>query len=95
MTKCYEIVRSSDNPSLLLIFLEGSWESLPFEIRLLRPWYEREFCDRNSLCERGSLTATQHLDIAAQGYCIADQHEKAAPDPTESGGGSYSHQMRT
>ena len=72
----------------MLIFLEGSWETLPFEIRLLRPWYGSEFCDRNS------LTTAQRLDIAAQGYCIADQHEKAAPDPTESEGGSYSHQMR-
>ena len=93
MTKRYEIVRSSDNPSLVLIFPEGTWESLPFEIRLLRPWYESEFCDRNSLCDRGSLTPTQHLDIATQGYCIADcglQHEKSRPGPTESEGGSHS-----
>jgi hypothetical protein len=71
MTKRYEIARSSDEPPLVLIFLEGSWESLPFEIRLLRPWYESEFCDSNS------LTATQRLDIAAQGYYIAHRHEKA------------------
>lgn len=92
MTKRYEIVRSSDNPSLMLIFLEGSWESLPFEIRLLRPWYKSEFCNRSS------LTAAQRLDIATQGYCIADRglhHEKAAPDPTESEGGSHSHRLAT
>jgi hypothetical protein len=71
MAKRYEIVRSSDDPPLMLIFLEGSWESLPFEIRLLRPWYESEFCDRHS------LTANQRLDIATQGYCIADRHETA------------------
>jgi hypothetical protein len=71
MTKRYEIARSSDDPPLMLIFFEGSWEDLPFEIRLLRPWYESEFCDRDS------LTASQRLDIDTQGYCIADQHTKA------------------
>jgi hypothetical protein len=71
MAQRYEYARSSDDPPLVLIFLEGSWESLPFEIRLLRPWYESEFCDRHC------LIATQRLDIATQGYCIADQHEKA------------------
>jgi hypothetical protein len=59
---------------MMLIFLEGSWDDLPFEIRLLRPWYASEFCDRHS------LTASQRLDIATQGYCIADQYEKA-PEP--------------
>jgi hypothetical protein len=68
MTKRYEIARAPDDPPLVLIFLEGSWESLPFEIRLLRPWYISEFCDRHS------LTAHQRLDIATQGYCITHQH---------------------
>ena len=39
MAKRYEIVRSSDDPPLVLIFPEGSWESLPFEVR--RQW---DFC---------------------------------------------------
>ena len=71
MTNRYEVVRSSDDPPLMLIFLKGSWEGLPFEIRLLRPWYESEFCDRHS------LTASQRSDITTLGYCIADHHEKA------------------
>jgi CheY-like chemotaxis protein len=66
MTKRYEIARSSDEPPLVLIFLEGSWESLPFEVRLLCPWHESEFCDR------GSLTTAQRLDIETQGYYIAN-----------------------
>jgi hypothetical protein len=49
----------------MLIFLEGSWESLPFEIRLSCPWYGGEFCGG------GSLTATQRFEIATQGYSIA------------------------
>lgn len=64
MTTRYEIVRSSDAPPLVLIFLEGGWEGLPFEIRLLRPWYQSEFGDQDS------LTANQRVDIAMQGYCM-------------------------
>jgi CheY-like chemotaxis protein len=66
MTKRYEILRSPDDPPLVLIFLEGSWESLPFEVRLLCPWYESEFRDGSG------ISATQRSEIAALGYCIAN-----------------------
>lgn len=65
MTKRYEIVRSSGDPPLMLIFLEGNWDSLPFEVRLLCPWYEGGFCGSSR------LTARQRSDIAVAGYSIA------------------------
>lgn len=79
MTKRYEIVRASDAPDLMLILPEGSWESLPFEIRLLCPWHESESCDGSR------LTATQRSEIAARGYSIANAVDTAktatAPSP--------------
>jgi hypothetical protein len=62
--KRYEIVRASDAPDLMLILPEGSWQSLPFEIRLLYPWHESECSDG------GWLTSMQRSEIAAQGYRI-------------------------
>jgi hypothetical protein len=63
MTERYEIAHSESGVSL--IFRAGTWESLPFQIRLLRVWYGSEFCDR------ADLTPEQHLDVAGQGYSIA------------------------
>ena len=65
MTERYEISRSHGAAPLILMFPAGTWESLPFEIRLSCPWYGGEFCDR------GSLTATQRSEIATRGYSIA------------------------
>jgi hypothetical protein len=61
MTDRYEIVRSSDDPPLMLIFFEGSWEGLPFEIRLLRRWYESEFSDRPSTHYRCCVSRDSRL----------------------------------
>jgi hypothetical protein len=66
MTERYESTRSRGGASLMLIFPEGNWERLPFEIRLLHPWHGSEFLDRTS------LTARQCLDIAGRGYSLAD-----------------------
>ncbi len=65
MTKRYETTRSLDEPRLMLISPEGTWESLPFEIRLLRRWYGMEICDRSN------LTAAQRFEIEMHGYSIA------------------------
>jgi hypothetical protein len=40
MNKRYEVVSAPYEPALKLIILEGTWEILPFEIRLWRPWRE-------------------------------------------------------
>ena len=74
MTECYESTRSRGAASLILIFPEGTWESLPFEIRLLHPWHGSEFLDRTS------LTARQCFDIAGRGYSLADAKPIAVSD---------------
>ena len=66
MTKRYEIARS--HGPLILIFRAGEWESLPFEIRLLGPWYGSDFLDDID------LTPQQCLDVAWGGYSIAQTH---------------------
>ena len=76
MTERYESTRSRGGASRMLIFPEGSWESLPFEIRLLEPWHGSEFLDR------ASLTARQCLDIAGRGYSIADAQPAALSEKT-------------
>ena len=65
MTERYEMTRSRGEESLKLIFPEGMWESLPFEVRLSRPWYGGEVCDRTG------ITTRQFSEIAKRGYCIA------------------------
>jgi hypothetical protein len=64
MNKRYEVVSSSCEPSLKLIFLEGMWESLPFEIRLWRPWRGGTHCNESV------LTSLQRKEIAQRGYSI-------------------------
>ena len=65
MTERYETTRSRGEASRMLIFLEGTWDILPFEVRLLRPWYGREVCGRTG------ITTHQCSEIARRGYCIA------------------------
>jgi hypothetical protein len=64
MNKRYEVVSSPCEPSLKLIFLEGTWESLPFEIRLWRPWRG------GTLCTEAALTSQQRHEIVQRGYSI-------------------------
>lgn len=49
----------------MLIFPEGAWDILPFEVRLLRPWYGSEVCGQTG------ITMHQCSEIARRGYCIA------------------------
>jgi hypothetical protein len=65
MTECYETTRSRGEAPLKLIFPEGTWDSLPFEVRLSRPWYGGEVCGRTG------ITTHQRSEIASRGYCIA------------------------
>ena len=65
MPKRFETARSLGEQPLMLIFVEGSWEALPFEIRLMCPWYESEIRSRNS------LTAAERFELATRGYSIA------------------------
>ena len=76
MTQHYETARSHGGASLILIFRAGGWETLPFEIRLLRPWYGSEFL------ERTGLTPRQQLDITRRGYSIAEAQPSEIEQPT-------------
>jgi hypothetical protein len=65
MTERYELARSLGDPEYVLVVRPEGWDRLPFEIRLLRPWYGSE------LCEAANLTSPQRADILKQGYCVA------------------------
>jgi hypothetical protein len=65
MTERYETSQSRGEAPLKLIFPEGMWDSLPFEVRLSRPWYGGEVCGRTG------ITTHQRSEIARRGYCIA------------------------
>ena len=73
MTKRYEMTRSRGEAPVKLIFVEGTWESLPFEVRLSRPWYGGEICGRTS------ISTQQRSEIARRGYCT----EAVQPFETE------------
>jgi len=64
MTERYETTRSRGEAPLMLVFPEGAWDSLPFEVRLSRPWYGGE------VCGRAGITTHQRSEIARRGYCI-------------------------
>ena len=61
MSHRYEYARSGREKSLLLIFPEGAFETLPFEVRLAAPWTGHGFgevaslkpADRHHLFRRG------------------------------------------
>jgi hypothetical protein len=64
MNERYEVVFSPNEPALKLILLEGTWETLPFEIRLWRPW---RGC---TLCAGAAVTGLQRQEIAQRGFSI-------------------------
>ena len=59
------MTRSRGDAPVKLIFVAGTWESLPFEVRLSRPWYGGEVCGHTG------ITTHQRSEIARRGYCIA------------------------
>jgi hypothetical protein len=64
MTKRYESTRTSGDEPMTLIFPEGAFETLPFEIRLLAAWTG---CSYGSMA---SLKPAQRAELARQGYTI-------------------------
>jgi hypothetical protein len=62
----YEIAYSSRAPSLMLIVLEGGWETLSFEIRLSEPW-----CGSAS-CTETTVPVVRRQEIAQHGYSVGD-----------------------
>ena len=78
MNARYEVAFSSREPLLKMLLLEGTWESLPFEIRLSQPWRGSSFCAETT------VTAAQREEVARQGYSvdrlsIVSAHEPKRP----------------
>lgn len=64
MTTRYESTQTPGPEPMTLIFLEGSFESLPFEIRLMAPWYG---CTYGDIAE---LKAAHRGELLRQGYAV-------------------------
>jgi hypothetical protein len=64
MTKRFEATYSVGEERMTLIFSAGTYEALPFEVRLMGPWYGCLYIDG----ER--LKLAQRDEIARQGYTI-------------------------
>jgi hypothetical protein len=60
----YESTQSSGEEPMTLIFQEGAFESLPFEIRLMGPWFG---C---SYGEVSTLKPAQRGELLRQGYVV-------------------------
>jgi hypothetical protein len=64
MTKRFEATCSAGDEPKMLIFSAGTYEALPFEVRLMGPWYGCLYIDAES------LKLAQRDEIARQGYTI-------------------------
>lgn len=64
MTKRYESASVAGDEPMTLIFPEGTFENLPFEVRLMGPWTGCTFGDM------ASLKPACRADIHRQGYSI-------------------------
>jgi hypothetical protein len=64
MTKRFEATFSAGDQPMTLIFSAGTYETLPFEVRLMGPWYGSQFIDE------GGLRLAQRAEILRQGYTI-------------------------
>ena len=68
MTARYESTYLNGAEPMTLIFPEGTYEALPFEIRLLGPWSGCGFG------EMASLKPAQRAEIFRQGYTIVREN---------------------
>lgn len=72
MTHRYEFARSAGGRGLVLIFAEGAFENLPFEIRLAAPWVGRGYG------KAGGLKPADRWQLLRVGYVILRETEVAA-----------------
>ncbi|MEJ2118560.1 MAG: hypothetical protein P8Y36_11980 [Alphaproteobacteria bacterium] len=64
MTKRYEKTRIISSESMTLIFPEGTYDALPFEVRMLGPWFG---CSYGNMA---SLKSAWRTEISRKGYMI-------------------------
>lgn len=60
----YESTQSHGDEPMTLIFPEGAFESLPFEVRLMGPWFGCSYGDMSS------LKPAQRSEVLRQGYVV-------------------------
>ena len=70
MTRRYEATYTFGDEPMTLIFPEGTFEALPYEIRLLGPWFGASFIDISG------LKSAQRLELMLQGYTIVREAPK-------------------
>lgn len=76
MSDRYEFARSGRDKSLLLIFAEGRFEGLPFEIRLAAPWTGNGYgalaalkpADRWRFHQQGYLMLRETTELAGSAF---------------------------
>ena len=64
MTQQFEATYSMGEDPKTLIFPAGCFEALPFEVRLMGPWYGCEYI------ESRHLKPAYRIDIMRQGYAV-------------------------
>lgn len=67
MTQQFEATFSTGDAPKTLIFPAGCFEALPFEVRLMGPWYGCEYI------ESKNLKAAFRIEIMRQGYTLMFQ----------------------
>jgi hypothetical protein len=70
MTKRYEATQLISSELRTLIFPEGMYDALPFEIRMLGPWSGCSYGDM------ASLKPALRAEIDAKGYAVVHEAEK-------------------
>ena len=64
MTTRYESTQTPGADPMTLIFLEGAYEALPYEIRLMGPWFGCSYGDI------ASLKPAHRGELLRQGYVV-------------------------
>ncbi len=68
MTERYEATYGAGPEPMTLIFPEGGFESLPFEVRLMTPWYGCDYIDSRN------IKPAYRYDIMRQGYAVIQRN---------------------
>jgi hypothetical protein len=79
MTYRYEFTRSAGGKGLVLIFAEGAFENLPFEIRLAAPWVGHGYA------KAGELKPADRWQLRNVGYVILRETNMGAESAERAG----------
>ena len=70
----YEIAFSTGPSAKTLVFPEGTYEALPFEIRLMEAWYGCDYIDSDK------LKPAQRHEIMRQGFTLMHEADQKVRD---------------